>query len=177
MVVFLEKFLENWCLKLIGEHGFLVEKVILKNKNVEPNENYWSMKEQVKSFNKEPLEFEVEFIDHQRKYPFHEFDLIFRVKKLLYVVECKCTAIRFSQATRFVSWGSSFEKVFDVHYKKIENLKYNVKKGSISHPLFDDLIEYIPIIIQTEGIYHGTYGFDTDKFRVLLAYRVFPSSL
>ena len=46
--------LENWCLKLIEEHGFQVEKLILKNKNVEPNENYWNMKEQVKSFNKEP---------------------------------------------------------------------------------------------------------------------------
>lgn len=161
--------LENWCLKLVEEHGFQAEKVILKNKGVEPNENYWEMKEQVKSFNKEPLEFEVEFIEHQKKYPFHEIDLVFRADKLLYVVECKCTAIRFSQTIRFVSWGSRFEKVFDVHYKKIDNLAYNVKKGAISHPLFKDLVEYIPIIIQTEGIYHGTYGCDTDKFRVLLA--------
>ena len=161
--------LENWCLKLIEEHRFQVEKIILKNKDIEPNENYWSMKEQIKSFNKEPLEFEVEFIDHQKKYPFHEIDLVFRVDKLLYVVECKCTAIHLSQATRFVSWGSKFEKVFDIHTKKIDNLAYIVKKGAISHPLFKDLVEYIPIIIQTEGIYHGTFGFDTDKFRLLLA--------
>ncbi len=161
--------LENWCLKLIEEHGFQVEKIILKNKDVEPNDNYWDMKEQVKSFNKEPLEFEVEFIDHQKKYPFHEFDLIFRVEKLLYVVECKCTAIRFSQTTKYVSWGSRFERVFDVHSKKIDNLKYNVEKGKISHPLFNDLVEYIPIIIQTEGIFHGTFGVDTDTFRVVLA--------
>lgn len=161
--------LENWCLKLIEEHGFQVEKIILKNKNVEPNENYWNMKEQIKSFNKEPLEFEVKFIDHQKKYPFHEIDLVFRVDKLLYIVECKCTAIQLSQTTKFASWGSKFEKVFDVHNKKIDNLAHIVKTGAISHPLFKDLIEYIPIIIQTEGIYHGTFGFDTDKFRFLLA--------
>ncbi len=161
--------LENWGLKLIEEYGFQVEKILLKNKDIEPNKNYWEMKEQVKSFNKEPLEFEVEFIEHQKKYPFHEFDLVFRVDKLLYIVECKCTAIQLSQTTKFISWGSKFEKVFDVHYKKIDNLTYNVKKGAISHPLFKDLIEYIPIIIQTEGLYHGTFGFDTDKFRLLLA--------
>ena len=95
--------------------------------------------------------------------------MVFRVDKLLYVVECKCTAIQLSQTTRFVSWGSRFEKVFDVHNKKINNLAHIVKIGAISHPLFKDLIEYIPIIIQTEGIYHGTFGFDTDKFRLLLA--------
>lgn len=161
--------LENWCLKLIEEHGFQVEKIILKNKNVEPNENFWNMKEQIKSFNKEPLEFEVEFIDHQKKYPFHEIDLVFRVDKLLHVVECKCTAMQLSQTTKFVSWGKKFEKVFDVHYKKIENLAHNVKKGAISHPLFKNIIEYIPIIVQTDGLYHGTFGYDTDKFRLLLA--------
>ncbi len=77
--------------------------------------------------------------------------------------------MQLSQTTRFVSWGSKFEKVFDVHYKKIENLVYNVNKGAISHPLFKDLIEFIPIIIQTEGLYHGIFGYDTDKFRLLLA--------
>lgn len=160
--------LENWCLKLIEEHGFQVEKVILKNKNVEPNENYWGMKKQVESFNKEPLEFEVEFIEHQKEYPFHEFDLIFRAERLLCVIECKCAAIRLSQSTKYVSWGSRFERVFDVHSMKIENLKYNIREGKISHPLFNDLVEYIPIIIQTEGIFHGTFGFDTDTFRVVL---------
>lgn len=161
--------LENWCLKLIEEHGFQPEKIILKNKDVEPNENYWEMKDQVKSFNKPPLEFEVEFIDHQKKYPFHEFDLVFRAEKLLYILECKCAAIRFSQSTKYVSWGSRFEKVFDIHSKKTDNLKYCIEKGIISHPLFNNLVEFIPIIIQTEGVYHGTFGFDTDTFRVVMA--------
>ena len=78
--------LENWCLKMIEEYGFQVEKLILKNKNIEPNENYWSMKEQIKSFNKEPLEFEVEFIEHQKKYPFHEIDIykvtVFQIERI-----------------------------------------------------------------------------------------------
>lgn len=137
--------------------------------DIEPDDKYWDMKEQVKSFNKEPLEFEVEFIKHQKRYPFHEFDLIFRVDKLLYVVECKCTRIRFSQSTKFVSWGNRFEKVFDIHSKKIDNLKYSIEKGIISHPLFNDLVEFIPNVIQTEGVFHGTYGFDTDTFRVAMA--------
>jgi len=116
-----------------------------------------------------PLEYEVEFIDHQKKYPFHEFDLIFRAEKLLYVVECKCTAIQLSKSTKYVSWANKFERVFDIHSKKIDNLKYNVNKDRISHPLFKDLVEYIPIIIQTEGVFHGTFGLDTDTFRVVLA--------
>jgi len=161
--------LENWCLKLIEEHGFEVEKIILRNTLVEPNERYWEMKEQVKSFNKNPLEFEAEFIEHQKKYPFHEFDLIFRAEKLLYVIECKSTAIRFSESTRYVSRGNRFERIFDVHNKKIENLAYTIEKGGIKHPLFNDIVEYIPIIIQTEGIFHGTFGFNTNKFQVLLA--------
>ena len=77
--------------------------------------------------------------------------------------------MQLSQTTKFVSWGKKFEKVFDVHYKKIENLAHNVKKGAISHPLFKNIIEYIPIIVQTDGLYHGTFGYDTDKFRLLLA--------
>jgi hypothetical protein len=161
--------LENWCLKLIEDHGFQPEKIILKNKDVEANKNYWEMKDQVKSFNKTPLEFEVEFIEHQKKYPFHEFDLVFRAEKLLYILECKCAAIRFSQSTKYVSWGSRFEKVFDIHSKKIDNLKYSIENGIISHPLFNDLVEFIPIVIQTEGVYHGTFGFDTDTFRVVMA--------
>ncbi|KKN28731.1 hypothetical protein LCGC14_0851230 [marine sediment metagenome] len=56
-----------------------------------------------------------------------------------------------------------------MHHKKIDNLAHIVKTGAISHPLFKDLIGYIPIINQTEGLYHGTFGFDTDKFRLLLA--------
>ncbi len=49
----------------------------------------------------------------------------------------------------------------------IDNLGFNVKKENISHPMFKNLVKYIHIIIQSEGMYNGTYGFNTDKFRVL----------
>ncbi len=161
--------LENWCIDVIEENGFRAEKIILRNKNVIPNDNYWDMKKQVKSFKKEPMEFEVEFIEHQKKYPFHEMDVIFRAEKLMYVVECKSREIRFSESTKYLSWGTRFKRIFDVHYKKIDNLVYCVKNGSISDPFFEDVVEYIPIILQTEGVVHQFYGFDTDKFRVLLS--------
>jgi len=160
--------LENWCLELIETYGFQVEKVILKNKNLPSNENYISMKEQIKTFRKEPLEFEVDFIDHQKKYSFHEFDLIFRVDQLLFIVECKGTAVRLSQQPRYISWTRNFKEILDVHNKKIENLVYNIEKSSIEHTLFEDIVKYIPIIIQTEGIFHEIYGYTTNKFRILL---------
>lgn len=37
--------LENWCLKQIQEEEFEVEKIILRNKNLELTDNYCSMKE------------------------------------------------------------------------------------------------------------------------------------
>lgn len=51
----------------------------------------------------------------------------------------------------------------------MDNLKYNIEQGTISHPLFTDIVEYIPIIIQTEGIFHESFGVNTDTFRVILA--------
>jgi len=41
------RLLENWCLAKVIKHGFTAEKLILKNIDQQPNENYFKMKETV----------------------------------------------------------------------------------------------------------------------------------
>lgn len=159
--------LENWCLEQLQSRGIPVEKIILRNKNLEPSQNYIEMLEQVKTFNKEPLIFEAEFIDHQQKYSFHEIDLVFRIENSLYLVECKGRSIPISKTERYMKWARNFLDVYDLLVKKTQNLGYIMQhsKGFEEHTLFSGLTNLTPIIIQTEGmISHEYHGFTTEDF-------------
>ncbi|MBY9009322.1 MAG: hypothetical protein KGD74_05595, partial [Candidatus Lokiarchaeota archaeon] len=50
--------------------------------------------------------------------------LVFRVENLLYIVECKCTAMQLSQTTKFVSWGKKFDETG--FSDKITCMAYNI---------------------------------------------------
>mgnify|MGYP003566092964 CR=1 FL=1 len=59
--------LENWSLEKAQEFGFQAEKLILINPKNEPTEKYFEMKEQIKSFPREPIELEAEFPERNKK--------------------------------------------------------------------------------------------------------------
>jgi hypothetical protein len=160
--------LENWCLRQIQENGFMVEKIILRNKNLEPSDNYRAMKNQIESFDKEPLEFEVDFIDHQKKYSFNEIDLAFREEGSLYLIECKGRAIQFSETEKYFAWAKKFKSIYELLKKKLENLAYNLEKGKISHPLFTGVDNLIPIVLQTEGVFLRSCTFTPYEFSEFL---------
>jgi len=157
--------LENWALEQVQNYGFPVEKLILRNKNLEPTKNYHLMLEQVNSFNKEPIILEAEFIDHQRSYSFHEIDLVFRVENTLFLVECKGRSIPLSKPEKFMNWANLFLAVYDLLTKKTQNLGHIIEKDYGNHPLFKGLADLVPIIIQTEGVIsHEYHGFTTSEF-------------
>lgn len=160
--------LENWCLRQIQENGFMVEKIILRNKNLEPSNNYRVMKNQIEFFDKEPLELEVEFIGHQKKYSFNEIDLAFRDDDNIYLIECKGRAIQFSETEKYFAWAKKFKSIFELLKKKIENLAYNLEKGNISHPFFVGVDNLIPIVLQTEGVFLRSCTFTTYEFSKFL---------
>lgn len=162
--------LENWCLAEVIKRGFTAEKLILRNSDLEPSKNYYNMKENIKPFNREVLEFEVKFIEHQKPYSFHEIDLVFRFEDTLFVIECKGRSFRLSSTEKFFKWAKNFKDVYDLLKKKVENLAFCVENNNISHPLFDNVKEFIPIVIQTEGVFQEFQGFTTEVFENFLDY-------
>ncbi len=162
--------LENWGLRQIKDVGFDVEKIILRNIDIEQPESYYLMKKQVKSFDKEPLEFEVKFVKQQRKYPFHEIDLVFRFEDELYFVECKGRALQSSETKKYYKWAKNFDSTYKILQRKIENLGYCLEKGEIMHPFFDDVKSMIPIVLQTEGMFLRYCTFTPDEFSGFLKF-------
>ncbi len=156
--------LENWCLRQIQNVGFEVEKIILRNIDLEPPERYFLMKEQVNSFDKKPLEFEVKFVEHQKKYPFHEIDLVFRFEDELYFIECKGRALQSSETKKYYKWAKKFDSTYKILQRKIENLGFCLEKGDIMHPLFDGVKSLNPIVLQTEGMFLRYCTFTPDEF-------------
>ncbi|MHA1196360.1 MAG: hypothetical protein ACTSRH_10495 [Promethearchaeota archaeon] len=162
--------LENWCLNQIEKYGFLVEKLILKNINQKPNDNYFKMKEYIKNFNKIPLEFKVNFIENQKKYNFHEIDLLFRFDDEIYVLECKGVLIYYSTTKKYFKWAKKFDSIYELLNKKVDNIMYCINNGGLKHPLFRGVKRIIPIIIQTEGVYYRGKAFTPGEFEQFLNY-------
>ncbi|KKN48458.1 hypothetical protein LCGC14_0652750 [marine sediment metagenome] len=116
------------------------------------------------------MEYDVKFIDHQRRYSFHEIDLIFRFNDILFVIECKGRSFHLSSTEKFIKWAKNFESVYDLLKKKVENLAFCLENNHFSHRLFDNVKGFIPIVIQTEGVFQEPQGFTTEDFQNYLDY-------
>lgn len=144
--------LENWSLGKAQEFGFQAEKIILINPKNKPTEKYLKMKEQIKSFPREPIELKAEFPIENKKSYFREIDLAIRIKNHLLIFECKGTSAPIGEAGKLYYWGSYFEEQMHLLANKSDIIYYNIKNNIINHPFLNGVEIIVFQLIKTEGL-------------------------
>ena len=155
--------IENYCYKELVKIGFRPEKIILRNKNKEPSEKYYLMKEQTKSFPAEPIEIEIPFEVIEDYSTFFEFDLAIRVKDYLFVIECKGTSVAKGEIIKIFKWLNYLKEDYNLFRNKCGFLKLMIKKGVISDSFLDGVQSIIPCFLKTEGIF-TTFTISLENF-------------
>ena len=144
--------LENWCYHWAVKYGFQPEKIVIINPNQKPTPNYYKMIQQTKNFPQSRLELEAEFSPEFNNYYFQEIDFAIKIDNYLFLFECKGTLAPFSEEGKYIKWVDNFYNNFDLLMQKGELLMKNIEKGIINHSFFQGVANFIPIIIQTEGL-------------------------
>ena len=144
--------LENWALEKAQKFGFQAEKLILINPKNKPTKKYLKMKEQIKSFPREPIELQAEFPAKNKNSYYREIDLAFRIRNHLFLYECKGTSAPIGEQGRLYDWGSYFEENMARLENKSAILYHNIKNKIIDHPFLNRVEINVLQIIKTEGL-------------------------
>ena len=160
--------LENWCYKKAMNSGLNPEKFVLTNENKEPSNTYLLMKEQVKDWPKEILEFNLPFPEEYAKFYYQEIDLVIRIQDTLFIFECKGTSAPVGEEPKFLRWVNNFTENFESLKRKCKILSYLIKKDLIENSYLKGLKHYIPFQIQTEGIFLKNQALTLDEYLELL---------
>lgn len=110
------------------------------------------MKEQIKSFPREPIELQAEFPAKNKKSYYREIDLAIRIKDHLFLFECKGTSAPIGEQGKIYYWGSYFEDNMKLLGKKSDILYHNIKNNIIDHPFLNGVEKIVLQIIKTEGL-------------------------
>lgn len=145
--------LENWCYEKATALGYNSKKIILTNPLVEPSDDYYKMLKQIEDFPDEHLSLDCEFYGDYSKYDFFEIDLAIKIPKYLIIIECKSYGIPFSEDARFISWMDNFRRNVHLTIMIGNHIIENLKNDNIQHKFFEDTQKFIPIIVQTEGLF------------------------
>ena len=151
------QLLEKWCYEKAISLGYKAKKVILTNPKVELTDNYYKMLKQIENFPDEPLSFECEFYGDYSIASFFEVDLAIKIPKYLLIIECKSYGIPFSEGENYIQWMDNFHYNMHQTVVKGKHILFNIEEKNIQHEFFEDTIKFIPIIVQTEGIFPN-YG-------------------
>ena len=94
--------LENWSLEKAQENGFQAEKIILTNPKNKPTKLYLKMKEQIKSFPRDPIELQVEFPAKNKISYFREIDLAFELRIIFLFLNLKVLVLQLGNREKFM---------------------------------------------------------------------------
>lgn len=144
--------IENYCFEELVKLGFGPEKIILRNKNKDPSDKYYQMKEQTESFPTTPIEIEIPFEGMEDHFTFFEIDLTVRVQDYLFVIECKGTSVAKGEIIKIFKWLYYLRKDYNLLRSKCNFLEQMIKKGVISNPFLKGVQYIIPCLLKTEGI-------------------------
>ena len=133
-----------------------------------PSSNYYKMKQQIRQFTGNTLEFEIPFPKNYR-FTYQEIDFAFPVEDILFMFECKSTRVPKGTIGDLVSWIDNFSFNIDLLAKKGDILLQNIRQGNIDIPFLHGLTHYVPTVIQTEGLISKTLGMSTDGFSKFLS--------
>jgi len=160
--------LENWCFTKASESGLNPEKIILTNQNKEPTETYYLMKEQVKDWPREIMEINLPFPEEYAGYYFQEIDLVMRVQDTLFVIECKGTSAPIGEQGKYIKWITNFNDNFEHLKQKCKLLKSLIDNNLIENNYLKGVRNYIPLQIQTEGIFFKNLALSDKEYPKLL---------
>ncbi len=155
--------LENWAYKIAEENGFCPEKIILRNINKPPTPRYYKMKKQISDFPKKALEFKVPFFKNKSSY--FEIDVAFKVKEVLFIIECKSTMIPFSSEWNIFKWNYFMNDDMKVLQNKTDLLQECLEKKLIKHHYILNVKKVIPLILKTEGIVSNQSIFSPEIYK------------
>jgi len=139
------------------ESGFNAKKIILRNKDVPPSKLYYKMLKQIETFPDEPLTIECEFYGDYSIGSFFEIDLAFKVSKFLFIFECKSYGTPFSENPQFLKWMDNFHRNMHLTIIKGRHIMENLKEKHFDVEFLKGVEKFVPIIIQTEGLF-PSYG-------------------
>lgn len=145
--------LEKWCYECAIKLGFQAEKLILRNPNTEPTDQYTKMKEQIKSFPKSPIEIPIIFPEILKNACFREIDFTIRREQYLLLFECKALSAPIQELGDYVKWISNFHDNLNMIKEKADLIRANLEQGIIKNPFLVGVEKYIFVQIQTEGIF------------------------
>lgn len=157
------QIMENTCYNQAVSYGFQPEKIILTNIHREPSRRYSKMKEQVKMFPRDPLEFKIPFPDTYKS-TFEEIDFAFRHRNSLFAFEIKGTSIRKGENLKIIPWLTNFFENITNLEKKMSILFENIRNGNIQHKFFKGINRVFLGVVRSEGVYGKYGGFSIESY-------------
>ena len=145
--------LENWCYEQALNKGFEVRKIIITNTNKTPTNKYKLMKEQIQDFNGLVEGHSFKFPKGHEQFYFGEFDIVIRIKEFLVLIECKGTIAPIQEGGDYLTWTSNYHKNMTILDSKTQALEFGIKNNLIKNDFLSGIKEYVPLMIQTEGIF------------------------